>query len=131
MEGSPDGGPHVPKGTGADCEFVGRWQPHLLGLLKLNLIFLLRRSTSDGHTPLGALWAWLRGLNVSWVGAAEWGGGVGQGPSDHQPLCSVSAKSWAAWPANNQGLSHPAPCTGWVFAVFPVQRGEFGLWELT
>lgn len=103
----------------------------MLGLLKLNLIFLLLCSTSDGHTPLGALWAWLRGLSVSWVGAAERGGFVGQGPSHHQPFSSVSAKSWAVWLANNQGLSHLAPCTGWVFAVFPVQREEFGLWELT
>lgn len=67
-EGSPNGGPHVPKSTGVDCEVVGRWQPHLLGLLKLNLILFLLRSASNVHTLLGALWTWLRGLSVSWVG---------------------------------------------------------------
>lgn len=47
-----------------------RWQPHLLGFLKLNLIFFLLRSTSDVHTLLGVLWAWLRGLSVSWAGSS-------------------------------------------------------------
>lgn len=117
--------------TGVDSEFVGRWQPHLLGLLKLNLIFFLLRSTSDGHTPLGALWAWLRGLMCPGWGRLGWGGCVGQGPSDHQPLCSVSAESQAAWLADNQGPSQLAPRAGWAFAVLPVQREEFGLWELT
>ena len=54
-------------------EVVVRWQPHLLGFLKLNLTFFLLHSTSDVHKLLGALWAWLRGLSVSWVGGG-WGG---------------------------------------------------------
>ena len=41
-------------------EVVVRWQPHLLGFLKLNLTFFLLHSTSDVHKLLGALWAWLR-----------------------------------------------------------------------
>lgn len=42
-------------------------------IFKTEFNFFLLRSAGDVHTLLGVLWAWLRGLSVSWAGSS-WGG---------------------------------------------------------